>query len=142
VNTELLPLMAVPVVRASNLARLAAYYRDVLKFTIVQEVRGVVAYVAHGPVRLQLWQSASKTQGGCRVHLSGRNADLFQIHASLARHAREALLEDSPQLKPWGSWEFSLMDSAGNRLTFVQWAISSVFGQVPDSSDRPQQSPS
>jgi hypothetical protein len=94
------------------------------------------------PVRLQLWQSATKTQGGCRVHLSGRSANVFQIHASLARHAREALVEDSPQLKPWGSWEFSLVDSAGNRLTFVQWAINSVFGQVADGSGHPQQSPS
>lgn len=138
--TELLPVMAVPVVRAANLGMLVAHYRDTLKFTVVQEVRGVVAFVTHGPVRLQLWQSGGQTPCDCRVQLDGRGANLFQVHASLARHARAALAEQSPQLKPWGAWEFSLVDSEGNRLIFVQWAINSVFGQAPEDASRRQQS--
>jgi hypothetical protein len=139
---DLLPVMAVPVVRASNLGLLVKHYRDVLKFAVVQEVRGVVAFVKHGPVCLQLWQSGGKTRGDCRVQLNGRGANLFQLHVSLARHARAALVEESPQLKPWGAWEFSLIDSEGNRLIFMQWAINSVFGQVPThASQRPQSSP-
>jgi hypothetical protein len=87
----------------------------------------VVGFVQHGPVRLQLWQRAGNFQADCRIRLDGQNANVFQVHASLARHARNVLGEEAPRLRPWGAWEFSLTDAEGNRLIFVQWAVNSVF---------------
>lgn len=52
---------------------------------------------------------------------------MFEVHARLAQHARGALGEDAPRLRPWGAWEFSLTDIEGNRLIFVQWVVNSVF---------------
>lgn len=125
--TELVPAMTVPAVCTPNLAQLLAYYRDQLGFQVIQEVRGVLAFIQHGPVRLQLWQRAGKFQGDCRIRLDGQDANVFQVHARLAQHARSALGEEAPRLRPWGAWEFSLTDIEGNRLIFVQWVTNSVF---------------
>lgn len=125
--TELVPAMAVPAVGTPNLAQLLAYYRDQLGFQLIQEVRGVVALIQHGPVRLQLWQRAGKLGGDCRIRLDGHDANVFQVHASLAQHARSTLGEVVPMLRPWGAWEFSLTDAEGNRLIFVQWVVNNVF---------------
>jgi hypothetical protein len=32
-------------------------------------------------------------------------------------------MDDAPRLKPWGAWEFCLLDAEGIRLVFVQWAL-------------------
>lgn len=125
--TELVRAMSVPAVCTPNLTQLLAYYRDQLGFQVIQEVRGVLAFVQHGPVRLQLWQWAGKFQGDRRIRLDGQDANVFQVHASLAQRARSALGEDAPSLRPWGAWEFSLIDVEGNRLIFVQWVVNSVF---------------
>jgi len=125
--TELVPTMTVPALCTANLAQLLAHYRDEWGFEVVQHVPGVVAFVRHGPVSLQLWQRAGRFQRDCRIRLDGQDANVFQVHARLARQARRALGEEAPQLRPWGAWEFSLTDIEGNRLIFVQWAVSSVF---------------
>lgn len=125
--TELVPAMTVPAVCTPNLAQLLAYYRDQLGFQVAQEVRGVLAFLRHGPVRLQLWQRTGQSLRDCRIQLDGQGCNVFQVHARLAQHARSALGEDAPKLRPWGAWEFSLTDIEGNRLIFVQWAVNSVF---------------
>jgi hypothetical protein len=125
--SELFPAMSVPVVCTPNLAQLLAHYRGELGFRVIQEVRGVLAVVQHGPVRLQLWQRAGKSPGDCRIRLDGQEANVFDVHARLARHARAAMDEDAPRLRPWGAWEFSLTDAEGHRLIFVQWAANHVF---------------
>lgn len=125
--TELVPAMAVPAVCTPHLSSLLAHYRDELGFEVIQQVPGVLALVQHGPVRLQLWQRAGRFQRDCRIRLDGQDANVFQVHARLAQHARGALGEEAPSLRPWGAWEFSLTDAEGNRLIFVQWAVSSVF---------------
>lgn len=125
--TELVPAMTVPAVCTPNLMQLLAYYRDQLGFQVIQEVRGVLAFVQHGPVRLQLWQRAGQFRRDFRIRLDGQGCNVFQVHARLAQHARGALGEDAPRLRPWGAWEFSLTDIEGNRLIFVQWVVNSVF---------------
>jgi hypothetical protein len=125
--TELVPAMSVPVICTPNLSHLLAHYRDELGFRVIQEVRGVLAFIQHGPVRLQLWQRAGKLPADCRIQLDGHEASAFQVHAMLARHARGALNEEAPGLRPWGAWEFSLTDAEGNRLLFVQWVVNSVL---------------
>lgn len=118
-----MPLLPIPVVSSANLSQLLPYYRNVLRFRVLQEVRGVLALVESGAVRLQLWQR--NTQGStrrCRIPLEGAGACIFQVYGAFARVARSALVEDRPQLQAWGAWEFSLLDSEGNQLLFAQWA--------------------
>jgi hypothetical protein len=125
--TELVPSLTVPTLCTTNLARLLAHYRDELGFDVVQQIPGVVAFIRNGPASLQLWQRASGIARDCRIRLDGQDANVFRLHARLAQHARRALGEDAPMLRPWGAWEFSLIDIEGNRLTFVQWVVNSVF---------------
>lgn len=136
--TETVPVMAIPALCTANLTRLLGYYRDGLVFQVIQEIRGVVALLQHGSLRLQLWQRVEKLKGDARIRLDGRDANVFQIHAMLARHALSALGEESPRLRPWGAWEFSLTDLEGIQLTFVQWVIGSGFGRVQEQADNSQ----
>jgi catechol 2,3-dioxygenase-like lactoylglutathione lyase family enzyme len=121
---ELMPTLAVPVLRTPFLARLTAFYQEVFGFELVQQVPGVVSVLRQGPVRLQLWQYARGDRDG-RVLLSA-DACIFALHAGLARRGRAFLREHAPQLKCWGCWEFSLIDIDGNCLVFAQGAVDRV----------------
>lgn len=123
---EQVPAMAVPALCTANLERLLAWYRE-LGFRVIQEVRGVLAFIGHGPVRLQLWQRAGPPRHECFIRLDGPGANVFDVHAALAQHARRALGEAAPRLRAWGAWEFSLTDIEGNRVVFVQWANSDAI---------------
>ena len=114
--------MATPVLFARDLSAFVAYYTDVLRFRLVQEVRRVVAVVENGPLRLQLWQRTDGRARLCRIQLHGTSGAIFQVHARLARHARSAIVEAGPALRPWGAWEFSMFDAQGNHLLFAQRA--------------------
>lgn len=127
---QAVPAMAVPAVCTPNLARLLAWYRE-LGFRVSQEVRGVLAFIEQGPVRLQLWQRAGQLQRECFIRIDGRGASVFDIHAALAQRDRRALGEGAPRLRAWGAWEFSLTDIEGNRLVFVQWAAGSAIAPRP-----------
>jgi hypothetical protein len=121
---EVLPdlsAMATPVVFAQDLPALVGYYTGVLRFRLVQQVRHVVALLESGPLRLQLWQRTGQRPRLCRVRLHSPHC-IFTVHASLARHARSAMVEAGPTLQPWGTWEFSMFDSQGNQLVFVECA--------------------
>lgn len=124
---EILPTLAIPVLRTPRLARTVAHYRDALGFTVAQEVHGVVALLRHGPLCLQLWQHGDLPQPECcRIALDGASLDIFQCHARLAQYARP-WMDVAPRLKPWGAWEFCLLDAEGNRLIFVQWALAQAM---------------
>lgn len=112
---------SLPVVHARNLARLLAYYRQILKFELVQEITGVVAVLRKGTLRVQLWQSADTVRRDCSITL--QRASVFQLYSDLARVARSAMVDDCPRLHTWGAWEFTMCDPEGNRLTFSQAAL-------------------
>lgn len=132
---ELLPAMAIPVLRTPKLARTLAHYCDALGFTLAQQVPGVLALVRHGPLCLQLWQSAQAAEPAhCRIVLDGGCADIFDCHRRLARHARQAL-DGVPALRPWGAWEFRLTDGEGNRLVFAQRVLPGA-GTVAGAVER------
>jgi len=114
--------MAIPVLVARDLPALVAYYTGVLRFRVVQEVRRVVAVLEHGPLRLQLWQGTGQGARPCRIRLHGSSTAIFELHARLARHARSAMVDRGPMLRPWGAWEFSMFDAQGNHLIFTQRA--------------------
>ena len=132
---ELLPAMAIPVLRTPRLARTLAHYCDALGFTLAQQVPGVLALVRHGPLCLQLWQSAQSAQPeGCRIVLDGASVDIFDCHRRLAHRARHAL-DGAPRMRPWGAWEFCLTDGEGSRLVFAQWALTEVGAAGPAQED-------
>ena len=118
---ELLPVLAIPVLRTPDLRRTAAYYQRVFGFSLAQEIPGVLALLRHGEVQLQLWQAAMAGPQDCRIQIDGTTGSIFDCHARMARTAR-AWIGAAPVLKPWGAWEFSVTDADGNRLVFVQWA--------------------
>lgn len=136
VQAVLLPTLTVPVLRTADLRRLTAFYCHAMDFRLLQEVPGVLAYMAHGPVRMQLWQSAGVVRDTCRITLDGPEENVFQIYRRLSGSARALLHESAPRLKPWGAWEFALTDIDGNRLMFVQWGRKIVPAQTaPRSPD-------
>lgn len=112
----------VPVIRTASIARLLPYYRDVLGFRPVQHIPGVVAVLELGGVALQLWQrNDCEGHSFCVVSLDARQSDIFRLYAGFARTAPTALMEPRPQLQPWNSWEFGVVDNEGNQLVFEQW---------------------
>lgn len=117
-----LSTMATPVVLAADLPALVRYYTGVLRFRVVQEVHRVVALLENGPLRVQLWQRTGERARTCHIRLHGGTGAIFEVHARLARHARSAMVEAGPVLKPWGAWEFSMFDAQGNHLVFTQRA--------------------
>lgn len=110
----------VPLIHASNLAELAAYYRRVLTFDLIQQIPGVFALVGLDSMRLQLWQRPGLMARSCVIDLD--NGSVFDLHARLARLARSAIVEDGPALRAWGAWEFTLCDCQGSRVVFRKWA--------------------
>ena len=132
---EILPALAIPMLRTPQLARAVAHYREAAGFTLAQHVPGVVALLRHGPLCLQLWQSeAVVPPARCCVPLDGVQADVFDIHRRLARTAR-GWIDGAPQLMPWGAWEFNATDAEGNRLVFVQWVLPGAFMRGEPSQD-------
>jgi catechol 2,3-dioxygenase-like lactoylglutathione lyase family enzyme len=110
----------IPIVRTAHLPRLVAFYVEALGFRLVQQVPHVVALLACGPVRLQLWQSPC-AGGRCVLTLDGAGGNVFAVHAHLRRLGRHLLSGNGPELKPWGAWEFTLTDLDANQLVFMQW---------------------
>ena len=132
-----MPILPIPVVAAANLSVLLPYYRDVLRFRLLQEVRGVFALVQSGAVRLQLWQrSAQGDPMRCTIPLEDNGACVFQVYGALARVARSALVEERPLLTAWGAWEFSLFDREGNQLLFRQWVMKHARRRLGDDVER------
>jgi hypothetical protein len=114
---------AIPIVRTTHLRRLVVFYVEALGFRVLQEVPHVVALLAHGRLRLQLWQS-DFAGSRCAITLDGAGATIFDVHTRLAKVGRHLLSGNAPQLKPWGAWEFTLTDLDANQLVFLQWAGS------------------
>ena len=111
----------VPIVHASNLAALIAYYRGVLRFRVLQEIPAVYALVQHAGIRLQLWQRTGLRPRECRIDLDAGTGCIFDVHSRMSRVARSAIVEDDgPAATPWGTWEFTLCDCQGNRLVFSE----------------------
>lgn len=130
------PATAIPIAHAHDLAALAAYYSATLGFELLLEVPATVALLGMGPVRLQLWQRAGLTPRSSRIDIEDGGGSIFHLHARLTRHARNAIAEASPMLRPWGAWEFTLCDCQGNRLTFSEPAapaagLASTRGNAP-----------
>ena len=94
----------------------AAFWRDKLGFEVAFDM-GDYLGVTRGPVEVHLDGSpqAPVAPVTCRIDLAGVDA----MHAELA--PKGILHPDEPlETKPWGMRQFSVLDQAGNRITFAE----------------------
>lgn len=105
----------VAVLPVKDLVAASAFYQDKLGFTQVFDMGGYVGIV-RGPLELHL--DGSGWGGGLvsvRINLTG----IDDIHAEIA--PKGVVMKDEPlETKPWGMRQFSVLDPAGNRVTFAQ----------------------
>ena len=112
----------VPNLRTPQLAQAIVFWQDVAGFALKQHIPGVLAILAQGATKLQLWQVARGSifkAGSHRVAVK----DAFATHRAMARLGRISL-SGEPQMQCWGAWEFSVTDADGNRLHLAQWAAN------------------
>lgn len=116
-----------PSFTATDLQRSIAFYRDVLGFVVGEEWREDGALqgceIHAGAVTFMLGQDdfakgKDRTKGlGTRVWCSTAQ-DLDRLAAEIK--ARGGVLDQEPQLMPWGDRVFMISDPDGFKLTFVQ----------------------
>lgn len=117
-TAQILPVLPVPVVPTRDVARLTTFYRVAIGFEVLQWIPGVVALLACGPLRVQLWQRPDAAPAVVRVPLTAQ-LSLIEVHAALARHASSLLQQRRPCVQSSRAWDFDLIDLDGNRLKFV-----------------------
>lgn len=138
-----LMLSTLPILQTPALDAAVRDYTGVMGFEVVQHVRGVLAVLRSGGVRLYLWQCGTDPQNGREQHFKpGRHrvavVCAFDAYANLmyglkkkcsvsptdAQNHALHRLGGPPRLQPWGAWEFSLTDGDGNVLHLVQQVVT------------------
>jgi hypothetical protein len=110
-------LAAIPKLAALNIERSLAFFES-LGF-----VRGGRSYPGYGiverdGVQLHFWlcqDARIPTETACRVTVEGIE-QLFHAYSEKGVIHPNGSLE----VKPWGVWEFSILDPDGNLITFQQ----------------------
>jgi len=114
---------AIPVLPAREIGAASGFYRDVLGFAVAFEM-GDYSGVTRGPIELHLDASAPPAGSvSARIDVVGVDALYAAIEPSGAVKPDERL-----ETKPWGLRQFSVLDPAGNRVTFAKGAA------LPDPS--------
>jgi catechol 2,3-dioxygenase-like lactoylglutathione lyase family enzyme len=107
-------------VRPTDLDRSLRFYEQTLGLAVYREwgsgpTRGVVFFLGGG--LLEVSGSAAERPGGAvRVVLQVR--DLRAVHRQLAAAGVE--IDQEPEVKPWGLFEFTARDPDGLALIFVE----------------------
>ena len=110
-----------PILRSFDEKRTKAFYLDFLGFEVVFEHRFEPSMPLYLGIR----------KDGCALHLSEHYGDaapgariripvddVLAYAASLRDKQFENARPGEPELMDWGSWEFTVRDPSGNRLTF------------------------
>jgi catechol 2,3-dioxygenase-like lactoylglutathione lyase family enzyme len=113
-------MRAVPVAPAKNIAAALAFYRDKLGFTQAFDMGNYVGIV-RGPIEIHLFDASMPAPDGgklnsaqsIRIDVKGIDDLYAGIDPSIVK--ADARLET----KPWGVRQFSVVDPAGNRITFA-----------------------
>lgn len=134
-----------------HLARAVTDYTRVLGFTCQQHIPGLLAWLTHGPLELQLWACAAGgpawTPAQHTVVVGDGQALYDSWHRAVHRCARTGLAgvhhphahrlsDGGPLLQAWGSREFSLTDVDGQRLHCIEWGIVPCGHQGPPQGQR------
>jgi catechol 2,3-dioxygenase-like lactoylglutathione lyase family enzyme len=106
---------AAPVLPVKDVPAAVAFYKDELGFAQAFDM-GNYAGIVRGPIEFHL--DGSGWGGGpvsARINLAG----VDDIHAEVA--PKGIVMTDQPlETKPRGVRQFSVLDPAGNRITFAQ----------------------
>ena len=120
-NTDVAFKSAVPVVPVEDFPAAVAFYRDTLGFTATFE-QGAYGGVERDGLELHLDAADPTTRKGSgavtvRINVAGIDSFYAEVEPSGAVDPNEPL-----ETKPWGTRQFSVRDTAGNRITFVESA--------------------
>ena len=110
-----------PILRSFDEARARRFYVDFLGFEIEFEHRfepGTPLYmgVRKGDCRLHLSEHYGDGSPGANIRIPVDDVKAYT--AGLRAQKFENARPGEPQLQPWGSWEITIHDPAGNKLTF------------------------
>lgn len=127
-------IQAIPALPVVDVAQSAAFYRDVLGFTLIHHDTGF-AIVRRDGVELHLWEASDqrwKERGALPPIVSGAESfiagtascrvmveELDGLHAELEPRG---ILHPNAQLQdqPWGTREFGVCDLDNNLITFFE----------------------
>ena len=105
---------ATPVLPVKDVKEAVAFYQEKLGFQVVFNI-GFYAGIERGPIHFHL--DGSGWGGGpvsARINVSG----VDDIHAEIAPMG--IVMKDEPLENKMGMRQFSVLDPAGNRITFTQ----------------------
>jgi catechol 2,3-dioxygenase-like lactoylglutathione lyase family enzyme len=113
-NVEM--VRALPVLPVSDAKAASTFYRERLGFEVLFDMGDYVG-VGRGPIEIHLDGSAGRPAFGvsCRIDVRGIDALYAEVEPTGAIKPDERL-----ETKPWGLRQFSVLDAAGNRLTFTE----------------------
>lgn len=125
-------IQAIPALPVADVVKSAAFYRDILGFTLFHHDAGF-AIVRRDAVELHLWEASDRRweernalppiMSGAESFIAGTAScrvmvqDVDALHAELQPHG---VLHPNAQLgeQPWGSREFGVCDPDNNLITF------------------------
>ena len=115
---------AIPALAVSDVHRAVSFFADVLGFD------GVLAQADYGIVRrdaveLHFWAATGPEGSGAEPRLAGTTSCPVQVDgiAALYEHCRaRQVVHANGELseRPWGTWEFTILDPDRNAVTFFE----------------------
>lgn len=115
-------IQATPILASLNLEETEAFYTRHLGFQTIHLDPGAYAILARDQVELHFWLCTDPTvptNTACRIHVRGLGTLYAACQAASIVHPHGSL-----QTKPWGTQEFTILDTHGNGVTFIE-AVSS-----------------
>lgn len=105
----------IAVLPAKDVAASVAFYKHKLGFSQLFDM-GVYAGIGRGPIELHLDGAAPSTPISVRIDVGGVDALYAEIDRGIVKP------DETLETKPWGMRQFSVLDPAGNRITFAEAA--------------------
>lgn len=117
-------VQAIPALAVSNVARVVAFFADVLGFdgVLVQADYGIARRDA---VEVHVWAATGPEGSGAEPRLAGTTSCRLQVHgiAALYEHCQtRQVVHPNGELgtQPWGTREFTILDPDRNAVTLFE----------------------
>lgn len=113
-------LSATPVLASLDIKRSISFLQTKLGFAPVHVEPGVYGITTREQVSIHFWPCKDKAiaeSTSCRVQVTGIAALYERCKAERIVHPNAPL-----ENKPWGNWEFGILDPDGNLITFYEAA--------------------
>ena len=113
-------LSARPNLPAKDVAASAAFYRDVLGFTVEATMGDPPSFalLKHGGAEIVLIADAQPAVSGCYIYVSG----VDEVHAAIAAKGVPTVV--ALQTYPWGTRDFVIEDVDGHRIAIGERAAA------------------